>query len=317
MEALILEIGTRGLHRYAPIEDGITTIGRALDNDIILSDPTVAAHHLKIIYSEDSLELVNLSEVNPTAIDQRDLELLQKQGKPLNLQIGRTLAQLLRRNSEVAETRPLTGNSVSSRLFRNGIVTALLVTMCLIFGALEFYLNAYTSFNWSALFKYLLRETVLSLGIAFIVLSVLERLLVNRWEVRQLLTSICLVYLLYNLLSAGSNGMVYLLSASWPSTVTFLAWYLCILPGVITLYLIHISHLKRKNSLLLALIIASPITIMSLLQNQELKALMDDFSSVAQYQNSLSAVNWHLSSAISIEEFINNAGKLDQGEFAD
>lgn len=317
MEALILEIGTRGLHRYTPIKDGITTIGRALDNDIILSDPTVAAHHLKIIYSEDSLELVNLAEINPTEIDQRDLELLQNQGKPLNLRIGRTLAHLLRRDSDVAETRPLAGNSRSSRLFRNGIVTTLLVTMCLIFGALEFYLNAYTSFNWSALFKYLLRETVLSLGIALIVLSVLERLLVNRWEVRQLLTSICLVYLLYYLFSVVSNEMVYLLSASWPSTVTFLAWYLCILPGAITIYLIRISHLKRKQSLLLALIIASPITIMSLLQNQELKAMMDDFSSVARYQNSLSAANWHLSQTISIEEFINNAGKLDRGEFAD
>ena len=38
MEALILEIGTGGLHRYASIEREITTIGRALDNDIILSD---------------------------------------------------------------------------------------------------------------------------------------------------------------------------------------------------------------------------------------------------------------------------------------
>ena len=73
MEALILEIGTRGLHRYAPIEGEVTTIGRALDNDIILSDPTVAAHHLKIIRSEDSFELVNLTEVNPTQVNQKDI----------------------------------------------------------------------------------------------------------------------------------------------------------------------------------------------------------------------------------------------------
>ena len=50
MEALILEINTRGLHRYQQIEREVTTIGRALDNDIILSDPTVAPHHLKIIH---------------------------------------------------------------------------------------------------------------------------------------------------------------------------------------------------------------------------------------------------------------------------
>ncbi len=317
MEALILEIGTRGLHRYAPIEGETTTIGRALDNDIILSDPAVAAHHLKIIRGEDSLQVVNLAEVNPTQVEQRDLDLLLDQGKPLNLQLGHTRAQLLRRNSKVAQTRPLVGNSSGNRLFGNSIWTALLVTTVLIFGALEFYLNAYTSFNWSDLFKYVLRETVLSLGAFLIALSVLERLLVNRWEVRQLLTSICLVYLLYYLLNIGSDGMVYLVSASWPSTVTLLAWYLGILPGAVTLYLIHISHLKRKQSLLLALMIAGPIALPALLQNGELKALLDDFSTVARYQNSLSVSNWHLSSTISIEDFINNAGKLDQGEFAD
>jgi hypothetical protein len=317
MEALILEIGTRGLHRYAPIEGEVTTIGRALDNDIILSDPTVAAHHLKIIRSEDSLELVNLTEVNPTQVNPKDLEQLLEQGKPLSLQLGRTRVQIHRRDSEVAKTRPLAGNSRSSRLFGSSISTTLLVMTCLIVGALEFYLSAYTSFNWSDLFKYVLRETVLSLGAFLIALSVLERLLVNRWEVRQLLTSICLVYLLYYLLNIISNGMVYLVSANWPSTVILLIWFLCILPGAITLYLINISHLKRKQSLLFALMIASPIALPALLQNGELKALLDDFSSVARYQNSLSAGNWHLSSTISIEEFINNSGKLDQGEFAD
>ena len=66
MAELILEIFTRGLHRYQPVDTEVTRIGRALDNDIILSDPTVAPHHLKIIrYGEDSLELVNLAEVNP------------------------------------------------------------------------------------------------------------------------------------------------------------------------------------------------------------------------------------------------------------
>ena len=68
METLILEISTRGLHRYQQIEREVTTIGRALDNDIILSDPTVAPHHLKIIrHADNRVELVNLSEVNPTA----------------------------------------------------------------------------------------------------------------------------------------------------------------------------------------------------------------------------------------------------------
>jgi len=35
MEALILEISTRGLHRYQQIDREVTTIGRALDNDML------------------------------------------------------------------------------------------------------------------------------------------------------------------------------------------------------------------------------------------------------------------------------------------
>ena len=317
MDALILEIGTSGLHRYVSIEGEITTIGRALDNDIILSDPTVAPHHLKIVRSDDSLELINLAEINQTRADPGKLELLLTKGLPLKFEIGRIQVQLLRRDFEVSATRPLAGNRRPGHLFGHGFWTLLLVLISLGIGALEFYLNAYTSFNWSDLIKYVLRETVLSLGAFVIALSVLERLLVNRWEIRQLLTTICLVYLLYTLLNIASDALIYLFSANWPATVSMLAWYLGILPAAIALYLTHISHLKRKQSLLLALLIAGPIALPSLLQNGELKALLDDFSPVARYQNALSSVNWHLTNTVSVDEFIKQAGKLDQGEFAD
>ena len=48
MEPLILEIKTRGLHRYHTLDKSELSIGRALDNDIILTDPSVETYHLKI-----------------------------------------------------------------------------------------------------------------------------------------------------------------------------------------------------------------------------------------------------------------------------
>ena len=90
MAPLILEIGTRGLHRYHVIDQEITTVGRALDNDIILSDPTVAPRHLKIIrYGDDSVEVVNLAEVNPTRINRQKKSSLVTTSLPLDLEIGR------------------------------------------------------------------------------------------------------------------------------------------------------------------------------------------------------------------------------------
>jgi hypothetical protein len=318
MAALILEISTRGLHRYQPIESETTTVGRALDNDIILSDPTVAPHHLKIIrYGDDSVEIVNLSDVNPARINNQKLESLVTATLPVNLEIGRVRAQLLPRDFAVAPARPVAGSGGRGHLFGHAFWTVALVLACLVLGGLDFYLNAYNTFKWADLFKYVLRETVLTIGIFVLALSILERLLVNRWEIRQLVTTISLVYLLYYFLSNLAEVLDYLFSASWPSTQFRLGWYLTIIPCAIALYLINISHLKKGRSFLLAILIASPIAVPSILQSPELRALMDDFSSSARYQNSLSWTNLHLRDRVGIDTFVEQARRLEPGEFAD
>ena len=108
MAALILEISTRGLHRYEALDGAVINIGRALDNDIILSDPTVAPHHLRIIrHADDSVEIVNLAEINPTRINQQKSPALTTRSLPVRLEIGRVQALLLSRDHALAATRPL------------------------------------------------------------------------------------------------------------------------------------------------------------------------------------------------------------------
>ncbi len=318
MEALILEISTRGLCRYEPIKLEVTTLGRALDNDIILSDPTVAPYHLKIIrYGDNSLELVNLADVNPTRIDDQQVDSLMTEKLPLRLEFGRVQAKLLPRDHIVGATRALAGNGRRSHLFGHAYWAAILVLACLFFDGLEFFLNSYTSFKWSDLLKFVLRETVFTIGVFVLALSILERLLVNRWEIRQLVTSVALVYLLFFFTTLLADGLVYLFSASWPTTLFHFGWYLAVIPFAISLYLIHISHLNRSRSVILALLIASPIALPSILQSSELHDLLDDFSSAAKYQNNLSSLNWHLKGSVNIDQFIEQAQNLDRGEFAD
>ena len=318
METLILEISTRGLHRYQQIDGEVTTIGRALDNDIILSDPTVAPHHLKIIrHGNSSIELVNLTEVNPTRVNNQRLQAMVTEKLPLKLEIGRIQVQLLPRDYAVADTRSLTGTGHGNHLFGHVYWTVLLVLVCLCLGGLEFFLNSYNTVKWSDLFKYVLRETVLTIGVFVLALSILERLLVNRWEIKQLITSVCLVYLLFNFISMSASGLNYLFSASWPTTWLHFGWYLTFIPCAIALYLIHISHLKQSRAIMLAILIASPIAIPSILQSQHLRAMLDDFSTAAKYQNSLSALNWHLKDSVTIDSFIEHAQALAPGEYAD
>lgn len=318
MAPMILEISTRGLHRYLRIDREVTTVGRALDNDIILSDPTVAPHHLKIIrYGDSSVEIVNLTDVNPTRINNEKVASLVSEIFPINLEIGRVHAQLLPQDFEVAPTRALAGGGGRGHLFGHASWAVVLVLACLVVGGLEFYLNAFNSFKWSDLFKYVLRETVLTIGVFVLALSVLERLLVNRWEIRQLVTTISLIYLLYYLLANFAEILDYLFSASWPTTQFRFGWNLTLIPCAIALYLIHISHLKKSRSIILAILISSPIAVPAILQSPELKVLLDDFSSAARYQNSLSSMNLHLRDTVSIETFIEQAQNLDPGAYAD
>jgi len=318
MDALILEISARGLHRYEAIGSGTTTIGRALDNDIILSDPTVAAHHLKIVqHADNSIELINLAAINPTQLDQQTIDTQVIEKLPVSLEIGRVQATLQSRGQPVAATRPLAANRSPRHPFGHAYWALLLVIACLLVSGLDFFLNAFNTFKWSDLLKFLLRETVLTIGGFVLALSILERLLVNRWEIRQMLTSVCLIFLLYTSLMSFADGLDYLLSASWPSTLLYFGWYLVMVPAAIALYLIHISHLTREHSLVLALLIASPIALPSILQSSQMQSLFENFSPVASYHSKLSYLNWHLRESVDIEAFIEQAKHLEPGAAAD
>lgn len=318
MAALILEIGTRGLHRYVRLDSAVTTVGRALDNDVILSDPTVAPHHLRIVrHPDETIELVNLTDVNQTRIDSRPVDAETLEHLPVAIDAGRVQLRLLPRDYAVAATRSLAANGRRANLFGRAYWALLLVALCLLLGAFEFHANAYSSFKWGELIKYLLRETVLTVGGFVLALAILERLLVNRWEIRQLLTSVCLVYLLYAAAMHGADGLDYLLSANWPSMLLYYGWYLAVIPAAIALYLVHISHLPLERSIVLAWLIASPIALPSILQSPHTQALLDNYSNAANYHNNLSYLNWHLHGSVSIDEFIEQAQRLQPGAPAD
>jgi hypothetical protein len=74
-------------------------IGRALDNDVVLSDPHVAAHHLVIDESEAGLALAVADTVNGVQLGARQLRsgdqaLLTQSGDAVELTAGRTRLRL-------------------------------------------------------------------------------------------------------------------------------------------------------------------------------------------------------------------------------
>ena len=317
MEALILEVKTRGLHRYFELDRAVTRIGRALDNDIILSDPTVAPYHLTISRTESaSIIIENLAEVNPTVINNRQQARLETTTLPVNLQLGRIKATVLSRNQNVANARPLAG-SRGQNLLQHPVWVVLLPLICLLIGGLNYFLSNFSSLRWDALFSYMLRETALSIGLFILVLTIIERLLVNRWELRLVTISVCLAFIVYTISSLLAYQISYLLSSQWPTILYSLGWQLFVIPAAISLYLIKISHVRNIYSISLAVIISSPYSIPAIMNNPVAETLSADFSKSARYHSSLSALNWHLSKTATIDEFIAEAESLDSGRFVD
>ena len=266
---------------------------------------------------ESSPLLTNLAEINPTRLDGKAIDSHRLDKLPAEIDTGRVQLRALPRDYPVAATRQLAANGHRGNLFGHAGWALLLVLLCGLAGALEFYFNAYNEFKISDLVKYLLRETVLTLGAFVMTLSILERLLVNRWEIRQLLVSVCLVYLLYYLVSLLAGGLDYLLSASWPGTWLYFGWYLIAIPVAIALYLMHISHLSYGRSCMLAIMIAAPIALPTILQSSQMRSMLASFSPSASYHNQLSYLNWHLQGSVDIERFIEQAQTLEAGRPAD
>ena len=318
MDGLILEIKTRGLHRYHALDKSEIRIGRALDNDIILSDPTVEPYHLKILLDDEGkVELQNLASVNPARFNNTQEDIITSKTLPIEFSLGRISARILSRSHRVPATKSLTSHGRLQRLFGHWGWAAMLLTSCFMAGALEFYFTSYNTLKWDDLIKYVFRESVFSIAAFVATLSILERLLVNRWEIKPLIISVALIYLNYQILSALVVELTYLFSSNLPISIFNLGWYLLFIPAAVSFYLIHVTHLAHRKSILLAILISSPFAVLAIMQNPAINSFVEDFSSAANYQKSLSPLNWHLSPTISIDEFINEASDLQPGEFAE
>ena len=118
-------------------------------------------------------------------------------------------------------------------------------------------------------------------------------------------------------MSLLAGGLNYWLSASWPGTWLYFGWYLTAIPVAIALYLMHISHLSRLRSYMLALLIASPIALPTILQSSHMRMMLENFSPTASYHSNLSYLNWHLQGSVDIDRFIEQAQSLEAGTAAD
>ena len=114
-------------------------IGRALDNDVVLSDPHVAARHLSIERGEHALEFVvgatrNGVQVGNERLRPSDASLLPVGTEPFELTIGRTRLRLRLPDQPFAAELPLASATPLLRRLRPILLAGLVLVLALVFG---------------------------------------------------------------------------------------------------------------------------------------------------------------------------------------
>lgn len=318
MDPLIFEIQTQGLHLYHVIDKPRTRVGRAFDNDIILSEPTVAPYHLEIIRDDDgNINLHNLADVNPARFNGVTEKSAVVKILPMDIKLGRIIARIVLPDHSVADTKTLAGNGRSNHLFSHAVWGVLLIALCLIVSSIDFYTHSFTTYKWDALAKFVARETALYIAGLVFFLGIIERLIFNRWEAKPLIVVISLTYLIFQLISPLIEELNYLFTSNLPELIFEITWYAVLIPLIASLYLIHINHQKPGKGIWIAMLLCSPLIILSVIEVIQFLGYLDTFSATASYHRDLSTFNWRNQETISISNFLEQAESLRPGKSAD
>ena len=114
------------------ITDGRTRLGRAYDNDVIISDPFVAAHQFELVKLEENYQLNITESANPVL---RNHKLVEGEGCVLapgdSIVVGKSRIDMLRADADVAPTKQQFMSSwrLSSRV-SPAIAVGTLLTCC-------------------------------------------------------------------------------------------------------------------------------------------------------------------------------------------
>ena len=302
----VLEIQTRSLNHYHKLEKFPVRIGRALDNDIILSDSTVSAHHLEIDREEDGSLLVrNLSEekgsrINSHSFQEERVQLAAGQ-EPIHLRLGNRRARLMRSDMEVCKTsvRNCTGPFV---LFcRLGWSIALVLIMLFAF-LYESYLQTMFSkeliYYISGVMPYLMGMIALTLLAAGI-----SRLSIQRWEVGAATSLAALFMLVPHLLGEVGHFLNYLFTADWPLEWLLLMSNFLLLPILLYAYIRLVHHAETWSAIGIALLFSSPLLVYQATDLADQFTVANEFSGDAKFNRTLSSWDIRLQPTVSIDKF--------------
>lgn len=305
MADLILEISTRHEHRYVPLDRPVIRVGRALDNDVILPDPTVSPHHFVIKRDlEGHLVLHPLGDENGIRIGRDRLERpLTLDATPLSLEAGRTHLRILPTDHPVAPTRRLSCQGGTPCLFGSWAAASGLLILFLALSAVDNYLATPERLTWESFGR---DQTVIVLAVLAISagLTLLIRWTAHRWEPASAVSFVSLMLLLATLIDQIAAFLDYYFSTAAIGFIGELGWSFAIAPIALLWFLIRINHAGTTSSLIIVLALLAPAAYFQTKQAMTYYGWFDTFSKKAHYPSEIYPVDIREQVSLDIDTYI-------------
>ena len=316
MAALILEVAARHGSQFFPLDKPVVRVGRALDNDIILTDPSLSPYHLVIRRTpQGQFEMVPVADENGIRIGRQRLDrtvLLDE--LPLEFDAGRTRFRIHDRSRPVAPTRLISCRDGGACIFDHWAwATALFILMTLI-SAYDNYLSTHRLLSWESYWsdQLIITGTALTMSV---VLLLLNRLISHRWDYPAALSFISLLLIAAFLLDQIANLTNYFFTSELPGFVINLGWLALVLPAATAWFLIRLHHGNHVASWIVIVLLFTPFAYMQFDQVDAHYNLFDEFSTKTHYSNTLYPWDIRLERTIGIEEFL-SGGILNEPQAA-
>lgn len=304
MAALIIELPGRGGSQFHKIEKAVTRVGRALDNDIILSDPTVSPYHFTICRNPEGVyELHSLADENGIRVGRRRIEEPFALSRlPLRFDVGRTEVHILDSTQPVPPTRLISCQDGGACLFGHWGWALLLFGLFFALSAVDNYLSTPRLITWESFGRDQLNITLVALGLSFVLLAI-NRLTSQRWDYSSSLSFTSLTLISMLLLDQLIPFLDYVFTSPLPGFLIDLLWIVILLPLAMAWFLVRLHHGNTGASVFFILFLLTPVAYFQLKEIADEYDIFQTFSKKAFYSDALYPSDRRLSPTISIDEF--------------
>lgn len=310
MAALIIEIQNRHDHRFHKVDKPTLRVGRALDNDIIVADPSVSPYHFNLHQVADGgYELRSLADENGIRIKGKQVtEAVPLDQLPLSFEAGRTRVRILERSYPVAPTRLIRCRNGSACIFGHWAWAILLFIGFLLVSGVETFLSTPMMLTWESFGETQL-TTLIGVTVLVAGLFTVNRLTSHHWDFPASLSFVSLILIATALVDITIPYINYFFTSDIPGSAINLIWGIVLIPWAIGWFLIRLNHSSVLAGAIIVIAVMLPNAFIQVKAITDRYNLLHDFSRVAYYSDVLVPWDHRLQDTISIDEFQNESVK--------